>query len=159
MKSTTDTPFEHTAVTEADIASVMRLYGASIVPVWIQNGRDHDLGRIEANIRARLNGPGYWMSVARPVDAPTAEPMGYLAWEKHEDHTSTHTVAHLRMLLVHPDLQGSGLGRDLMARFEDAARAAGCTKTMFDVVVGSAARDFYTRLGHRPWSDYLEKVL
>jgi len=151
--------FEHAPLTEADIPSVVRLYRTSILPTWIESGRDHDLGRIEANIRSRLGGPDYWMTVARRANEPTAQWVGYLAWERHEDHTSTHTVAHLRMILVHPDQQGSGLGRELMARFEDAARDAGCTKTLFDVVVGSAARKFYTRLGYHHWSDYLEKVL
>jgi GNAT superfamily N-acetyltransferase len=151
--------FDHTPLLKTDIAPVMHLYRESIQPVWLESGRDHDLGRIEGNIRARFNTPDYWMNVARPADRPTEALVGYLAWEKHEDHTSVHTVAHLRMILVHPAQQGSGLGQALMTRFEDAARAEGCTKILFDVVVGSAAREFYRTLGYRHWSDYLEKNL
>ena len=44
-------------------------------------------------------------------------------------------------------------------RFEDAARAAGCTKVLFDVIVGSPANAFYRQLGFRHWSNYMEKVL
>jgi len=158
-RHTVESLFDFTPLTKADIAPVMRLYRESIQPVWIESGRDHDLGRIEANIRVHLGAPDHWMTVTRAAGDPTAGLVGYLAWEKHEDHTSTHTVAHLRMILVRPDQQGSGLGKELMRQFEDAARAAECTKVMFDVVVGSPAREFYASLGYRHWSDYLEKLL
>lgn len=146
-------------MTEGDIAAVLRLYRESIVPVWKKNGRDHDLGRIESNIRAHMGAADYWMAVTRATRDPAEAVVGYLAWEKHDDHTSSHTVAHLRMILVHPDQQGSGLGKALMVRFEEAARNAACTKILFDVVVGSAARAFYANLDYRHWSDYLEKLL
>jgi GNAT superfamily N-acetyltransferase len=136
---------------------VLDLYRAAILPVWLAAGRDHDFGRIEANIRARLGDPDYGMSVTAFAEGD--ELAGYLAWERHPDHTSRHTVAHLRMILVHPKHQGSGLGAALMARFEAAARAAGCSKVLFDVVTGSPARRFYEGLGYHHWSDYLEKVL
>jgi len=142
-------------VEEADIPAVLALYRAAILPTWLASGRDHDFGRIEANMRARLEDPDYHMELAL-LDG---QPAGYHAWERHPDHTSHHTVAHLRMILVHPDQQGTGLGRAIMARFEDAARAAGCTKVLFDVVVGSPARRFYEQLGYHHWSDYLEKAL
>ena len=140
---------------QADVPAVLALYRATILPTWLAHGRDHDFGRIEANIRQRLDGDDYWMTVARHEDAL----VGYLAWERHPDHTSTHTVAHLRMILVHPEHQGSGLGHLLMQGFEAAARTLGCTKVLFDVVAGSPARRFYERQGYRHWSDYLEKML
>jgi GNAT superfamily N-acetyltransferase len=147
--------FPIAALTEEDIPQVLALYRTSILPVWLAHGRDHDFGRIEANIRRRMVSADCWMAVARGG----GELIGYLSWERHPDHTSTHTVAHLRMILVHPDQQGGGLGQALMGHFEAAARAAGCTKVLFDVVVGSPARSFYERLGYHHWSDYLEKTL
>ena len=142
------------------VAGVMDLYRLAIQPTWLASGRDHDLERIEANIRDRLGDDDYWMTVAIPTRAGHEAPLhGYLAWECHPDHTSHHVAAHLRMILVHPDTQGTGLGRELMHRFERDARAAGCTKVLFDVVTGSPARDFYDRLGYRHWSDYMEKHL
>jgi len=153
------TRFQVAPLSQADIPGVMRLYRESIQPVWIEHGRDHDLGRIEANIRGRLGTPDYWMTVARRDDDRAAQLAGYLAWERHQDPTSHHTVAHLRMVLVAPDEMRSGLGRELMRRFEAAARAEGCTKVLFDVVVGSPAREFYDSLGYRHWSDYMEKQL
>ncbi|MDP7114149.1 MAG: GNAT family N-acetyltransferase [Myxococcota bacterium] len=103
-----------------------------------------------------MGGEDYWMIVAAPGSGAL---LGYLAWERHADHTSHHVVAHLRMILVHPDAQGSGLGRRLMERFEGDAREAGCTKVLFDVVTDSPARRFYDQLGYRHWSDYMEKSL
>jgi GNAT superfamily N-acetyltransferase len=151
-----EAPFAHRPLDAADIPQVLALYRASILPTWLASGRDHDFERIEANIRARMGDADYGLEVA---EAPTGALVGYLAWERHPDHTSRHVVAHLRMILVHPDQQGSGLGAALMARFEAAARAAGCSKVLFDVVTGSPARRFYERLGYQHWSDYLEKVL
>ena len=147
--------FEHRPLTNADFEPVLALYRAAILPTWMASGRDHDFGRIEANMRRRLGDLDYPMSVA----LLGAQRVGYLAWERHPDHTSRHTVAHLRMILVHPDQQGTGLGQAMMERFETAARAAGCTKVLFDVVVGSPARRFYEQQGYHHWSDYLEKVL
>jgi len=132
---------------EHHIAPVLRLYRRAILPTWLERGRDHDFGRIEGNIRARLGQPDRWMLVV-PMPG-SAELAGYLAWEKHPDHTSTHTIAHLRMILVHPDWQGSGLGARLLRWFEDAAKAKGCSKALFDVVAGSPARGFYDRQGYR----------
>ena len=140
---------------EPDIPLVLLLYRQAILPVWIEYGRDHHFGRIEANIRRRMGGDDYWMTVARHGDTLA----GYLAWERHPDHTSTHVVAHLRMILVHPDHQGTGLGQRLMRGFEAAARAAGCTKVLFDVVVGSPARRVYERQGYHHRTDNKEKVL
>jgi len=148
-------PCQIAPLAESDVLRVLALYRATILPTWLAHGRDHDFGRIEANIRRRMGGDDYWMTVARHGDTLA----GYLAWERHPDHTSTHVVAHLRMILVHPDHQGTGLGQRLMRGFEAAARAAGCTKVLFDVVVGSPARRFYERQGYHHWSDYMEKVL
>ena len=138
-----------------DLPGIVQLYRETIQPVWDEHGRSYDLERIEENIRQRLASRDYWMTVARQGNTL----LGYLAWEKHPDHTSHHVVAHLRMILVHPDTQGAGLGKFLMARFEASARAEGCTKILFDVVVGSPAYDFYRSRGYRHWSNYMEKFL
>ena len=154
------TSYTFRALDERDLPHVVELYRRSIQPTWIERGRDHDLDRVEANIQSHIGAEDTWMTVATadppPGDAP---PVGYLAWERHPDHTSHHVVAHLRMILVHPDAQGTGLGRQLMERFERDARDQGCTKVLFDVVTGSPARQFYDRLGYRHWSDYMEKRL
>lgn len=135
----------------------MDLYHRSIGPVWNESGRDHDMARVEANIHHCVEIPDYWMVVAPAQRSDNLR--GYLAWERHDDHTSSHVVAHLRMILVAPDAQGSGLGKQLMDHFEEQARENGCTKILFDVVTGSPARRFYDRLGYRHWSDYMEKFL
>ena len=156
----TETPPAFRALAPDDVPDVVDLYRRCIQPVWLERGRDHDLDRVEANIRARIGTDDYWMIVAPPGPAAGDSPLlGYLAWERHPDHTSHHVVAHLRMILVHPDAQGTGLGRQLMERFEGDARSKGCTKVLFDVVTGSPARRFYDRLGYRHWSDYMEKPL
>jgi GNAT superfamily N-acetyltransferase len=151
-------PFVHAPLSRVDIPAVMELYRRAIQPVWREHGRDHDLGRVEANIRAHLGARDYWMTVVYPADDP-GELVGYLAWDRHEDHSSTNTVAHLRMILVDPRRGRAGLGRELVGRFEAAAREAGCSKILFDVVAGSPARAFYDALGYRHWSDYMEKML
>ena len=133
----------------------MALYRRAMVPVWDACRRDYDLGRIEANLRHRLGDGEY---VVEGVDGPQGL-LGYMAWEQHPDHTSRYVIAHLRMLMVDPAHQRSGLATGLVQRFEDAARAAGCTKVLFDVIVGSPANAFYQRLGFRHWSNYMEKVL
>lgn len=140
-----------------DVPAVMDLYQRAIRPVWLESGRDHDMDRVEANIRRHVGIADYWMVVAQV--RPAGALLGYLAWERHEDHTSPHVVAHLRMILVDPEAQGTGLGKGLMDHFEAQARAQGCTKILFDVVTGSPARAFYDSLGYRHWSDYMEKFL
>ncbi|MCO4770807.1 MAG: GNAT family N-acetyltransferase [Deltaproteobacteria bacterium] len=143
------------ALVEADVPAVIALYRRAMVPVWDACGRDYDLDRIEANLRSRLGDDEY---VVEGVDGDEGL-LSYVAWEQHRDHTSHHAVAHLRMLLVDPRAQRTGLATRLVHRFEDAARAAGCTKVLFDVIVGSPANTFYQRLGFRHWSNYMEKIL
>ncbi len=156
----TESPPAFRALAPGDVPHVVDLYRQCIQPVWLERGRDHDLDRVEANIRSHIGTEDYWMTVAAADPDPGDTPLlGYLAWERHADHTSHHVVAHLRMILVHPDAQGTGLGRQLMDRFEADARREGCTKVLFDVVTGSPARRFYDRLGYRHWSDYMEKPL
>ena len=51
-------------------------------------------------------------------------------------------------LWVAEDLRGQGLGRELMARLEQAARGKGCRRIHLDTL-GFQAREFYEALGYR----------
>ena len=149
--------FTLTEVKAEDVGGVMKLYRVSIVPLWNETGRAYDLDRVEENIRNNLKNPTYFMRKLQDPSVP--DPIGYLAWEKHPDHTSNHTVAHLRMILVRPDHRRQGLASFFIGIFEDMARDNCCTKILFDVVVGSPANNFYGKLGYRHWSNYMEKYL
>lgn len=144
-------------VQSKNVDDVMKLYRASIMPLWNETGRAYDLDRVEENIRNNLENPLYFMRIMQ--DKVKKNPIGYLAWDKHVDHTSNHIVAHLRMILVHPDHRRQGIASFLIDVFEDMARKNGCTKILFDVVVDSPANIFYKNLGYRHWSNYMEKYL
>lgn len=144
-------------VRRTDIPKVMGLYKRAIVPVWEEIGRDYDLQVIEGNILARIDDHNYHMMVL--VDDATGAITGYLAWERHADHTSNHLIAHLRMMMVDPSIQRLGFASTLMDYFEMSAKEAGCTKVLFDVIVGSSARCFYDSRGYVHWSNFMEKRL
>jgi ribosomal protein S18 acetylase RimI-like enzyme len=62
--------------------------------------------------------------------------------------------AHIRMLGVHPDVRGAGIGRLLMAECEDRARGAGRTRmTLHTTTVMRAAREMYAVLGYERSED------
>ena len=147
-------------VTEKDVPGIMELYREVMVPVWNRYGRDYDLKRVEENIIDNLDTPDYFLHVLRLRDTePGSSPAGYIAWEKHRDHTSNHRVAHLRMIMVHPEKRRKGLASFMIESFETAARKKGCTKVLFDVLTGSPANFLYEARGYRQWSNYLEKHL
>lgn len=50
-------------------------------------------------------------------------------------------------LLVHPDGRRQGIGRALMTRLEEVARAAGQRLLILDTAEGSAAQRLYQSLG------------
>ncbi len=154
---TNQNPYPISSLTKEDIPKVMDLYRSAILPVWLESGRDHNMEKVARTMEARLVLPDHSMFVVH--DPKTKAVTGYLAWEKHEEHTSNHMIAHLRMILVDPEQQGTGLGRRLMEEFENSAKADNCTKILFDVVTGSPARQFYESLGFWHWSDYMEKKL
>ena len=55
----------------------------------------------------------------------------------------------LKRLQVHPDVQGQGLGRALLAGAEDVARRLGLTAVHLTVRGGTGTESFYTGLGYR----------
>ncbi|GIW12628.1 MAG: GNAT family N-acetyltransferase [Tepidiforma sp.] len=74
-------------------------------------------------------------------------------------------VGHFGMLAVHPEAQGAGLGRLLIAEAERRAREAGCSR--MELEVASPRTDlprYYERLGYRltgraPWPAHAEHEL
>jgi ribosomal protein S18 acetylase RimI-like enzyme len=62
--------------------------------------------------------------------------------------------AHIRMLGVHPDARGAGVGRQLMAVCEERARKAGRTRmTLHTTTRMRAAREMYAGLGYERSED------
>jgi ribosomal protein S18 acetylase RimI-like enzyme len=62
--------------------------------------------------------------------------------------------AHIRMLGVHPDARGEGVGRQLMAECEDRAREAGRSRmTLHTTTLMRAAREMYASLGYERSED------
>ena len=64
------------------------------------------------------------------------------AWPPNSQHR-----AEVAKLLVHRRARGSGVGRALMERLEEEARADGKTLLILDTVAGRAADRLYERLG------------
>lgn len=59
-------------------------------------------------------------------------------------------VAALRRMRVAPDLQGRGLGRELLVRLERVAAARGCTRIELDTTVNQrAAQALFASAGYR----------
>ncbi len=62
--------------------------------------------------------------------------------------------AHIRMLGVHPDARGAGVGKLLMAACEERALAAGRTRmTLHTTTLMRAAREMYSSLGYERSED------
>ena len=62
--------------------------------------------------------------------------------------------AHIRMLGVHPDARGAGIGKRLMAACEDRAREAGRARmSLKTTTVMRAAREMYSGLGYERTED------
>lgn len=141
---------------KGDFPRILSLYRVGIVPTWDQVGRDYDFEVIEKNLERNLYNPLYHFRVYETHEGAL---VGYLAWDQYPDHTSKNVVAHLSMLLVNPDFQRGGVARRMVQYFELHARKEGCTKVLFDVVVGSPALAFYTALGYTHWSNYMERRL
>ncbi len=98
-----------------------------------------------------------WNDPDRDIDRKLAvDPDGLLVVDRHGQVVATAMCGYeghrawLNYLAVDPDLQGSGLGRMLVAHLEERMRARGCAK--LQLLVRSHNRDaraFYERLGYR----------
>jgi ribosomal protein S18 acetylase RimI-like enzyme len=83
-------------------------------------------------------------SATLELDGRTSEDAGPLAPDE----------AHIRMLGVHPDARGAGVGRQLMAACEERALAAGRTRmTLHTTTLMRAAREMYGALGYERSED------
>ena len=65
-------------------------------------------------------------------------------------------VARLRQMAVNPDLQGRGVGRQLVERAEQLAREHGCRR--MELHARMVARPFYERLGYVAFGPEFEEV-
>ena len=65
------------------------------------------------------------------------------AWAQNQPHR-----ADIAKMLVHSDFRRGGIATHLIRALEDKARAVGVKLLTFDAVQGSAAEDFYKRLGY-----------
>ena len=65
------------------------------------------------------------------------------AWAPNQPHR-----ADIAKMLVHSDFRRRGFATHLIRALEDKARALGVKLLTFDAVQGSAAEDFYKRLGY-----------
>jgi ribosomal protein S18 acetylase RimI-like enzyme len=83
-------------------------------------------------------------SATLELDGRTDEDAGPLAPDE----------AHIRMLGVHPNARGAGVGKGLMAECEGRARAAGRTRmTLHTTTLMRAARGMYGSLGYERSED------
>jgi ribosomal protein S18 acetylase RimI-like enzyme len=83
-------------------------------------------------------------SATLELDGRTSEDAGPLAPDE----------AHIRMLGVHPDARGAGVGRLLMAACEERAREAGRTRMTLNTTTSMrAAREMYGALGYERSGD------
>jgi ribosomal protein S18 acetylase RimI-like enzyme len=147
-------------VKNTDFDGILDLYRLAIEPLWKLHGRDYDMERVSQNIIDSMETPSYFMKILvnKKVESES-DPVAYFAWEKHQDHTSKHIIAHLRMILINPDFRREGIGSYMIKEFEHMAKQKGCTKILFDVLVNSPANKFYESLGYDQWSNFMEKKL
>ena len=90
-------------------------------------------------ILVALDGERIVGSATLELDGRTSDGAGPLAPDE----------AHIRMLGVHPDERGAGIGRQLMAVCEERARLAGRTRmTLHTTTRMRAAREMYASLGY-----------
>jgi N-alpha-acetyltransferase 40 len=82
-----------------------------------------------------------------PITAPHSEVLGFLSFmTTYEDGKE---VLYCYEIHIHPELQGHGVGRQLMSLFEETARRIGLEKAMLTVFkANTAALAFYERLGY-----------
>ena len=120
----------------ADAAADLRSYLEEIADVAARAPRTTILVAVDGD---RIIG-----SATLELDGRTSEDAGPLAPDE----------AHIRMLGVHPDARGAGVGRQLMAACEERARKAGRTRmTLHTTTLMRAAREMYASLGYERSED------
>lgn len=85
-----------------------------------------------------------------------AEVVGYASGYKHVSLAVSQPVAFLDEIVVKPELRGRGLGRRLMAAFEEWAGDHHCKVV---ALATGGAREFYERLGYSSRAGYYKKTL
>lgn len=96
----------------------------------------------------------YWLSVIRPdnvllIAEENGHVVGTIQLELAQRENGRHR-AEVNKVLVHPDRQGEGIGRLLMAAVEQAARARGRTLLHLDTDQADISNAFYLRCGYTP---------
>jgi Acetyltransferases len=120
----------------ADAAPDLRSYLEEIADVAARAPR--------TTILVAVDGDQIIGSATLELDGRTSEEAGALAPDE----------AHIRMLGVHPNARGAGVGRQLMAACEERARAAGRTRmTLHTTTLMRAAREMYGALGYERSED------
>lgn len=115
---------------------------------WVPGGRAHPL--MEDSDRRRLlrripAADGF--SQVAEVDGRLA---AFVSFEPREG------VAHVPYLFVDPEFQGHGIGRELLARAVEAARAAGFARaTLVTAAANTRAQLFYEREGWTPTGEVI----
>jgi len=126
--------------TVADLPALTRLINTAylVEAFFIRGDRT-----TERELRTRLDGAHSCFLV---VDDETGDRLvGAVYLERRGD------SGHFAMLSVHPDRQGTGLGRLLVEASEAHFRAAGCTAVSIDVVnLRTELPPFYARFGYEP---------
>ena len=90
------------------------------------------------------------------ADSGTGDCAGYLLGFEHLTFYANGRVAWVEEVFVRGDLRGLGIGRALMARFEQWARDRGCALV---ALATRRAAPFYHALGYQDSAAYLRKLL
>jgi len=114
----------------------------AVVALWTECGLVRPWNDPHRDIERKLSVQPELFLVATPADAPgTVVGAGMAGFDGHR--------GWVNYLAVSPALQGSGLGRQLMAVFEERLTAMGCPKLNLQVRAGNdAVIGFYARLGY-----------
>ena len=86
--------------------------------------------------------------------------LGQVFVSTRQDYFTGAAHGHIEVLTVHPDAQGRGVGRELVARAEAWSRARGHGAMTLNVFArNQAARAVYDRLGYAPETIHYWKAL
>ena len=130
--------------TEADLPGVLALYG--------QSGLDNDavlsLAQAREVFQQFARYPSYRLFVACETAFPDSVIATYALLVMHNLAHCGAPSAIVEDVVVHPQRQGRGIGRQLMAHAIEQARAAGCYKlALSSNAKRQAAHAFYESLG------------